>query len=407
MRTDSGWIYRDQVNVARRWVHAMRRHPRYVDLAIAAGVYLATIAPSAFEPVQVHNVPLARGTVVVGVVCGVLVLRRRWPFVVLVLTIMGAEAYLMAPGTNVMVLAAPLVALYTVADTAGWRWSLTIGAPAVGLLVALHVLIRPPPDFGQENLTLIACGALAIAAGAASRERRAYVKEVEERARQAERDREEDARRRVGEERLRIARDVHDMVGHHLALINVQAAVAVHVLEDQPGKAREALEHIMDASRSGLGDLREVIGLLREPGDPADPTEPNEGMRGLDELVATFRRSGLRIDQIVEGESRPIPSAADLTAYRVIQESLTNVRKHAGNAATTVRLGYEPDALRIVVENDGTGGPAERNGAAPGHGIDGMRERVAALGGSLLAERRPGGGFQVEVLLPVPMQGAR
>jgi signal transduction histidine kinase len=397
--------WRLRADDVRRWMRAAHRHPRWVDAAIALGLFAMTAALGADGPPSPHGGVLTRGLLLSGIACGALILRRRWPFPVLVVTIASAEAYLTLSQANEAVLAAPLIALYTVAETAGWRWSLTVGVPAVLALAGFHLLLRPSPDFGQENLTLFALGGLAIAAGQASRNRQAYIAEVEERARHAERDREQEAGRRVTEERLRIARDLHDVVGHHLALINVQAGVAAHVLDDQPAQAKQALDHIMDASRAGLSELRETIGLLREPGDPAAPTDPTEGLSGLPELIATFRRAGLRIDHEIEGAVRPIPSAADLTAYRVIQESLTNVRKHAGDVTTTVRLGYDRAGLRVVVEDDGNGGPAAQDG--DGHGIAGMRERVAALGGSLDVGARPGGGFRVDALLPLPQEGGR
>ena len=248
---------------------------------------------------------------------------------------------------------------------------------------------------GAENLALAALGGLAVAAGDASRNRRAYLAEVEERARRAESERDREASRRVTEERLRIARDLHDVVGHHLALINVQAGVAAHVLDDQPAQVRQSLTHIRQASRAALDELRDTIGLLRGPDEPAAPTEPTVGISALAQLVASFQRSGLRIHQEIRGVVRPLPPATDLTAYRVIQESLTNVCKHSGEPAARLRLTYTDDALQIVVENDGDA----RSSGGTGHGIVGMRERVAALGGRLEAGPRRG-GFRVAATLP-------
>jgi signal transduction histidine kinase len=216
----------------------------------------------------------------------------------------------------------------------------------------------------------------------------------------------------VTEERLRIARDLHDAVGHHLALINVQAGVADQLLDDDPVQARRSLAHVRQASRAALDDLRDTIGLLRQPGDPAAPVQPTADLDDLDELLATFGRSGLRVETAVEGAVRPVPATASLIAYRVIQESLTNVRKHASDSAATIRLSYRPAALWVEVENraDVSGsGPVNgaRNGTdTGGHGITGMRERVAAAGGSLTAGPRPGGGFRVSALLPLPTAAA-
>jgi signal transduction histidine kinase len=223
---------------------------------------------------------------------------------------------------------------------------------------------------------------------------------VVSRAGDAERDRDAEARRRVTEERLRIARDLHDSVGHHLALINVQAGVARHVMADQPAQIRQTFDQIRLDSRAALEELRESVGLLRQPGEAALPVEPTVGLIGLDHLLASFEGAGLRVVPRWHGTRRAVPRAADVTAYRVIQESLTNVRKHAGAVRADLVLRYEPQALSIVVENDGPAGA----GCAPApdaHGIVGMRERVTALGGTLLAGPRPDGGFRVSAVLPL------
>jgi signal transduction histidine kinase len=336
--------------------------------------------------------------------CGALAVRRRWPFLVLVVSAIAAEAYLVQfeGHHGSMVLAAPLIALYTVADASTRRRALIIGVLAALALAGFHMLVKPSSWLGADNIALAALGGLAVAAGDASRNRRAYLAEVEARARHAETDREAEAARRVTEERLRIARDLHDAVGHHLALIYVQAGVAAHVLTDPPAQAREALGHIRNASKTTLGELSATVGLLRQPGEQAAPTDPVVGLAGIDGLLAAFRRSGLAITAQVDGPARPIPVAADLTAYRVIQESLTNVCKHAGPTTVAVRLVYEPDSLRILVDNETAHPP--RSGAEPagaGHGLVGMRERVTALGGNLHAGPRPDGGYRVTAMLPL------
>jgi signal transduction histidine kinase len=274
------------------------------------------------------------------------------------------------------------------------------------------VLASPASWLKSENLALAALGGMALAAGAASRNRRDYLREVEQRAQraertreQAERTREQEARRRVTEERLRIAHDLHDSVGHQLALINVQAGVAEFLLDTDPGQARVALTHVTTATRSALEELHATVGLLREPGDSPAPTGPVVGLTGLAELFAAYRRSGLTVDQRVRGAVRRLPPAADLTAYRVIQESLTNVCKHAACRVARVQLSYHPDVLTIVVDDDG---PPPATGPPPeaGHGIAGMRERVAALGGEFQAGPRPAGGFRVTATLPLRSQPA-
>jgi signal transduction histidine kinase len=408
----SAGAYRGGMNAMGRLHRAARRQP-HADIAIAALLYAVTLLTTAAGP------PPARGrldpaaVIVAAIACGALVARRWRPFPVLVASTLAAEAY-MAPyqgHEGTLVLAAPLIALYTVAETTGRRRALTIGALAILAIAGTHMIIKPANWLGAENVALAAFGALAVAAGDASRNRRAYLAEVEERANRAESDREQEARRRVTEERLRIARDLHDSVGHHLALINVEAGVTAHVLRDQPPQVKQALTNIRQASRSALDELRDTIGLLRQPDDQAAPTEPTTGLSGLAELIASFQRSGLHIDHDADSERHPLAPAADLTAYRVIQESLTNVCKHAGTATVRLHLDYQPAALHIVVDNDNDDnnrdprrpyrGPTPHNGDASGHGILGMRERVAALGGSLHAGPRPGGGFRVTATLPL------
>lgn len=212
--------------------------------------------------------------------------------------------------------------------------------------------------------------------------------------------------------RLRIARDLHDAVGHQIALINVQAGVAEHVLDASPAQAKEALAHIRQASRTALGELGTTVGLLRQPGEPAVPTEPAAGLSGLNELIESHRRAGLRVSLDADGGSLEVPADTGIVAYRVIQESLTNIRKHAGDPAgvtVTVRLTRRPGALRVVIEDDGRGATmiTRPNGDSSGHGIPGMRERATALGGTLEVGPRPGGGFRVTTELPLQSRGAR
>jgi signal transduction histidine kinase len=231
---------------------------------------------------------------------------------------------------------------------------------------------------------------------------------LEDRARRAEAGREDEARRRVQQERLRIARELHDAVGHHVALINVQAGAMRYILDTDPARARESLGHIQQASEAALEELRLTVGLLRQPGDQ-EPVEPVGGLSRISELIASFEAAGLRVKCDVTGQARQLPEAVDLTAYRLIQESLTNTAKHAAGTSVSVRLAFQPEALSLVVEDDGPldGGSrdsvAEARGLAEeGHGIIGMRERAVALSGRLTAGPRAGGGFCVAAELPVP-----
>ena len=217
----------------------------------------------------------------------------------------------------------------------------------------------------------------------------------------AERTRAEEARRRAGEERMRIARELHDVLAHNISLINVQAGVALHLMDEQPGQSRTALVAIKQASNDALGELRSVLDVLRQ-GDEAPPRAPASGLAQLDSLVAGAGATGLEVRTRVEGLPRPLPAGTDLAAFRIVQESLTNVTRHAGPASATVLVRYGPDDLTVRVDDDGRG-PAAATG--PGNGIRGMRERVAALGGELTTGPRPGGGFRVQARLPIDESG--
>jgi signal transduction histidine kinase len=376
----------------------LARHRPQTDIALATVVFAVVLLTTATAPGGRLD-PASVG--VAAVASGVLAVRRRWPFGVFLVSALAAEAFLAMHQDHqgVMVLAAPLVALYTVAEASSRRRALVIGVLAVLALAGAHMIVKPSSWLGAENLALAAFGGLAVAAGDAARSRREYLAEVEARARRAETDRDVEAARRVTDERLRIARELHDVIGHQLALINVQAGVAAHVLDDQPAQAHQALGHIRAASKTALGELRDTIGLLRQPGEQATPTEPTIGLAGLPLLLASFRRSGLTIVERVGGRVRPVPVTVDLAAYRVVQESLTNVCKHAGPSTVDVVLDYRPEALVVVVDNQ----PGRyRPAAGGGHGIIGMRERVASLAGTLDAGPRPGGGYRVTAALPLP-----
>jgi signal transduction histidine kinase len=377
----------------KRFLAAAHRHP-HAQTATAAVVFVVTLLTTSAGP---NGGTLdATAIVLAGIASGVLIGARQYPLAALLVSTAAAEAYLVYyhGDHGEMVLLAPLLALYIVADTSPrWR-SLVIGCLAVLTFAGLHMMIKPASPLGAENLALAALGGLAVAAGDASRIRKKYQDEVEQRAVRAEAEREAEAARRVTDERLRIARDLHDVIGHQLALIHVQAGVAAHVMTQEPAKANEALNHIRAASREALNELSDTVGLLRQPGEHG-PTEPMKGMADLDELLDEFRRSGLTIVERVDGPARALAPSVDLTAYRLIQEALTNACKHAGPTTVNLNLTYTEDTLDVVVQN----GPARVRINEGGHGIAGMRERVAALGGRLDAGPSDG-GFRVQANIP-------
>jgi signal transduction histidine kinase len=210
---------------------------------------------------------------------------------------------------------------------------------------------------------------------------------------------EEQARRRAGEERLRIARDLHDVVAHNISVINVQANTALHLMDRQPDRARSALATINDVSKQALTELRSILGVLRDADEDA-PRTPSAGLDNLDVLVSKANDAGLTVRLEKHGDRVRLPAGVDLAAHRIIQEALTNTVRHSGAAAAVVRIAYEDRGVTVEVEDDGRPGQAIRmNGN--GNGIVGMTERADALGGRLEAGPRAGGGFRVKAWLPL------
>jgi signal transduction histidine kinase len=217
-----------------------------------------------------------------------------------------------------------------------------------------------------------------------------------ERIAEARRARELETRRRASDERLRIARELHDVLAHNISLINVQSGVALHLIDDQPEQARTALQAINEASSNALGEVRSVLGALRGDGEQP-PRAPAAGLDGLDELISRTSAGGVEVSLDVRGDRRPLPASVDLAAFRIVQESLTNIVRHSRATAASVQLTYGDRELTVQVDDDGHGGAAENGGS----GIVGMRERAAALGGRLDAGPGPSGGFRVSAHLPL------
>ncbi|MEV7723838.1 histidine kinase [Streptomyces sp. NPDC087917] len=393
----------------------MRAHPLATDAALALGAFVCMVVGSFADPHGEHGPTFGTRTpepfslLLMLAGAAALVLRRRRPLAVLAATCGLALLELTTGEPRAPVAMCAVIALYTVAARTDRNTTWRIGLLTMAGLTGVAMLAGPLPWYAQENIGIFAWTGMAAAAGDAVRSRRAFVDAIRERAERAERTREEEARRRVAEERLRIARDLHDVVAHHIALVNVQAGVAAHVMDKRPDQAKEALAHVRDASRSALNELRATVGLLRQSGDPEAPTEPAPGLAVLDALLDTFRNAGLPVEAALQMGSGPgpqaLPAAVDLVAYRVIQEALTNVRKHAGPGAraqvSVVRVG---PSVEVTVLDDG--GDSADSSPVPtdpggGHGLLGMRERAGALGGSCFAGPRYGGGYRVHAILPV------
>ncbi|MFF9812677.1 sensor histidine kinase [Streptomyces sp. NPDC014006] len=390
----------------------LKAHPAAFDAALAAGVLICMVAGSFVDPHGENGVtwgvrspgPLSLLLMTVG--AAALVARRRAPMRVLLVTGTVAVVECVTGDPRAPVAMSAVVALYTVASTTDRPTTWRVGLLTMTVLTGAAMLAGPLPWYAQENLGIFAWTGMAAAAGDAVRSRRAFVHAIRERAERAERTREEEARRRVAEERLRIARDLHDVVAHHIALVNVQAGVAAHVMDKRPDQAKEALSHVREASRSALNELRATVGLLRQSGDPEAPTEPAPGLDRLDELAGTFRSAGLRVEVVRADQDTTLPAAVGLAAYRVIQEALTNVHKHAGSGAkaevSVVRVGPR---IEITVLDDGAGKDTTAPASEGGHGLLGMRERTTALGGTLTTAPRYGGGFRVHATLPLEPPG--
>jgi signal transduction histidine kinase len=350
-----------------------------------------------------------------------LLVRRRWPLGVLAVTLACGLAYAARTYPEGPSQLAVYPALWTVALTLPRRTAWLAATVTALAVAAAELFLYGETMFDGEPLYAAVTVFAAMWWGEAVRARRAYVAELRDRAERAERAREEEARRRVDEERMRIARELHDVVSHTIGVISVQAGVAAHLLHRRPDKAADSLAAIRQASDEALGELHAMLGVLRggEGRGGAAPLSPAPGLDELDALVAQAAGAGVEVRVSLEGRPRRLPAAVDLAAYRVVQESLTNVVRHAAASRAEVTVTHDDDRVVVEVVDDGNGNGVEsasgrqltdsdrqdrRSGRSGGQGILGMRERARALGGSLEAGPRPGGGFRVRASLPVAGQ---
>jgi signal transduction histidine kinase len=340
-----------------------------------------------------HPIPHmpAVALLLVVVACLVLAVKRHYPVTTLLVSTAAVVIYTALGFVNGAALLAPAIALFAVAQAVAWRRALALAALTLAALMASTGLANPfgSPTGGGFYL-IPALIAAALFGGIAISNRRAYVTSIAERT-------EEEAKRRVDDERLRIARELHDIVAHSMATISVQAGVAEHVLASNPAAAVDALHAIRLASKDGLRELRAILNVLRQA-DESDPAQPAPGLAQVDALVTGTCKAGLPTTLRQDGAAWPLPAGVDLAAYRIIQESLTNAIRHAGPASATVSLDYGDSALTIEVTDTGRG-PAS-GPAGGGHGLIGMHERAASAGGSLQAGAGPSGGYRVVAVLP-------
>lgn len=355
--------------------------------------------------------PLAAAVPLTLLLCLVVALRRRMPEKMLLLATAVGLAQLITDVERGPADFAMLVIVYTVAaEGARWASRFALGA---GLCAAPLAHLRWPNDqtnvAGNIALTVFMTVPFALAwvLGDSIRTRRAYFAQLEERAARLEKEREAQSKVAVAAERARIARELHDVVAHNVSVMVVQADGAAYVLDAAPDQAKKALETISSTGRQALAEMRRLLGVLRT-GEHQEAGEyvPQPDVQQIEDLVEQCREHGLPVDFKVEGTPRPLPSGVELTAYRIVQEALTNTRKHGGpKAGASVRLVYFDDGLGLLVEDDGKGAPHElyEEGGfdGQGHGLIGMRERVGMVGGTLDAGPRPGGGFRISALLPL------
>ncbi|WP_369170836.1 sensor histidine kinase [Streptomyces sp. R28] len=383
------------------------RHPLVIDVVLVMALMgcasLGTMLtlPGADPPDQDKT-----ATALLGVSCLALLKHRTHPRVAVVVSAVGgvtviALGYLLTP----LLLAPLMAALYWLATLADRR---TIRVYGITTLVAVIVAAAISDSMDHVSLLLRTIGPLfwlllPLAAGNMTRLRRAYLAAVQARAEHAERTREEEARLRVTEERMRIARELHDVVAHHLALANAQAGTAAHLALDNPPQTKQILTDLTGTTSSALRELKATLGLLRQNDDPdSAPMEPSPGLARLPELVSACGSAGLKVSVTTEGEPQALSPGVDLTAFRIVQEALTNVTKHAAAEAAHVRLEYSGSRLMITVSNDGPAAPTAPEALqSRGFGVMGMRERARSIGGELCAGHRPEGGFEVSTALPL------
>ncbi|MFJ4702429.1 sensor histidine kinase [Streptomyces sp. NPDC088768] len=386
----------------------IRRHPSWVDGCWAVLLVVVTLLTFAGQHGQ-RSIPLSV-IVLIGLGC-VVGLRRRSPERVLLLAIVLGVAQLVLDVQVFVGDFALLVAVYTAASQ-GARWSSRLALVGAFLAAPLAEVRWPTRTTGTSEAIfftgiLMVPFVLAWVMGDSLRTRRAYFAHLEERAARLEREREAQAKVAVAAERARIARELHDVVAHNVSVMVVQADGAAYVLDGSPEQARTALETISATGRQALAEMRRLLGVLRT-GEPREAGEyvPQPDVDQMNELIEQVRGAGLPVDFRIEGAVRQLPRGVELTAYRIVQEALTNTRKHGGpDAGASVRLVYFDDGLGLLIEDDGRGAPTalatDRGADGAGHGLIGMRERVGMVGGTLDAGPRPGGGFRISVLLPL------
>lgn len=362
------------------------------DAVLAGGVFVLVALGAEGQRLRNGGDPvpsLIASWLLILAVCGALLFRRRYPVTVGWFTVLATGAYYLLSSIDGPLVIVPIVVLYAIAAQ-GRMQAAGAMAAAMVISVAAGVFVGNRDVNGTVVFMLAGWLVAVVALGSVRHGRVAYA--------------EEEARLRATEERLRIARELHDVIGHNISMINVQASAALHRLKKDPAQAENALGAIKSSSRETLRELRATLGVLRQV-DEEVPTAPAPGLARADELVDSAKRAGLPVRIERTGAERSLPAPVDLAAYRIVQESLTNAAKHSGAGRVTVRIAYGERELTLVVEDDGLGSAVRPAGAGGGSGIVGMTERARALGGELDAGPRPEGGFAVRARLPYGITG--
>jgi signal transduction histidine kinase len=372
----------------------LRRHEAVVDAAVPVLVGAVIVTGEVLHggDVRVVTVLLALAS------AATLFARRRWPgWTLAVSGVLVAALFDIDRSASTVAVLAPAVALYSLALTRGRKAQLLAGVAAVGAVLLADLLHSGQPGVLQ-TLGHVLLVAIPLLAAEQVRTHRAYVRLLRERLELAERTREEEAARRAEQERLRIARELHDVVAHTLTEINVQAGSTAE--RTTAGDARATLETIEQASHQAIGELRAILGILRDPDNSEAPRTPAPTIQEIAALVDRARHTGLDVDLEMSGEvPARLSDAVSLAAYRIVQESLTNARRHTPGAPVTIRLDYDSSHLRIAVDNPVASNNGTNGAKAPGVGIAGMTERATALGGTLRAGANHG-RFRVDAELP-------
>ena len=376
----------------------LRRHPSLVDGVLAVALAFLGVGQAIGSGRRWLALPLAVALVIP------VVFRRKYPTGAFAAAVVVGAAQVLFTGQPSASDLAVLVLLYTLAAYRPRRVSVTgLAVCLAGSAAALGRWL--PGDLSLIHTVLVGSvifagpALIAWVLGDSMRYRRGYYASLEDRAARLERERDAQAQIAAAAERARIARELHDVIAHNVSVMVVQADGASYAFDSEPDKARQALTAIAGTGRQALAEMRRMLGVLRN-GDGETGLAPLPGIGQLGELLQQTRATGLAVDFTVQGVPGPLPDGVALAAYRIVQESLTNTRKHGGlGASAQVTLRYCEDVLVLAISDDGHGATAAADGG--GHGLTGMRERVALYGGTLLAGPRPGGGYQVTARLPL------